>query len=100
MPVLHLSVRVGDAAEGILVEELERDLAASVHADAVQHFGRSSGCQVVGFHRDGGTDAGRGAFEARLLALGVGVDDRATYLGEWDGFTRPVAIIHWTKAGD
>jgi hypothetical protein len=98
MPVLLMTIRVADGSEVPSAEVLTDDLGALVHTAGAEHYGRSSGCHLRVFHRDGSAEHDRAAFRRSLQELGADEETQALHLSEWDQYLRPVAVMHWWEA--
>lgn len=87
------STTVGDAFEGSSTPELIIDLARVTHDEAVTHYRVDpETCSYKGFAAERGE---RQAFADFLVEVQMPEDQQRMHLANWDGATRPVAVVHW-----
>lgn len=89
------SIKVGDAEAEPPIRDLVDDLAHTIHVEAIEHYGRRSGCYWTAFCEEAveGHVQSRADFIAALEDLHV--PDAERYIREYDAASRPVAVIHW-----
>ena len=91
-----MTITVGDGRDEPTDDELVLDLAGSIHAQAMEHYGDRPGCMWAGFTSTGQGEWGNlEAMLEHLEALGCPPDERAEHEALFRGYERPIAVVHW-----